>query len=165
MNAKDLFSRAGQYFLVLVVGNLVALFASMFATVTRWFPVTDARPEKILTLIFASLAMILACLIGARKIGYTEREFSLKRSLLSALLALAFYFIGQAILQFAFIASGPAYTMANLVVYGGEKLGMTIPAAKVLPFIPLFYAIYTAFLILGHFMGKKKRDAEKAAMW
>ena len=41
---------------------------------------------------------------------------------------------------------------------------MSIPAPQILPFIPLFYAVSTFFLVLGRSLGAKKRAAESESL-
>lgn len=41
---------------------------------------------------------------------------------------------------------------------------MSIPAPRILPFIPLFYAVYAFFLVLGRSLGAKKHAAESKSL-
>lgn len=159
---KEYLTKAFHYFIYIFTCLWITLFISMPCIIlTRFkFPMESVEESIILTLTM-TIVMGISLYICTRRIGYSDREFHLRETLVQVILALVLQLIYASFFRFAVYSSGPAYFLGRTIylINGGTDKG--VPGVLVFQMMLLFDAIYIVISVIANNSGVKKREKER----
>lgn len=162
---KVYFKKSVEYIAMFLLCCWVGILCTMIGQYIPDMFSASVLTSRIFKLIFDTVSISVFLYVFSHQIGYRNKNFNLKLSLISSCVLIIFQQILAPLFDYAPYISGSAYRLATLIYYGGKQtydalsnIGDPIPSLiQHLCMTAIMIFVFVPTIVVGEHIGKKMR--------